>query len=294
MLGRVIGEDVALEVDVPHEPATVEVDPAQIEQVVINLAVNARDAMPLGGRLSISVAPLEGGERDWVSLTVADTGAGIPAEALEHVFEPFFTTKDAIARHGPRPLDRLRHRRSRAAATSGSTASPAVGRRSRSTCRGPRAPPRRPPHRGSRHAGGTGARPCCSSRTTSRCATSPAACSRTAATRSSRPPTRRGARARDRARRDDRPAPHGHRPARRERPRARRAAPRATPRAPRPVYVRLLGRGDRPARHPGGRGPLPREAVHRRAALPAGARDARRVAQAEQPARREAGEQAWP
>ena len=93
MLGRVIGEDVALEVDVPHEPATVEVDPAQIGQVVMNLAVNAREAMPRGGRLSISVAPLEGGERDWVSLTVADTGAGIPAEALEHVFEPFFTTK---------------------------------------------------------------------------------------------------------------------------------------------------------------------------------------------------------
>ena len=80
-------------------------DPGQIEQVVLNLAVNARDAMPGGGSLTISVdsvtepAPLEGFPEilpagRWVRLTMEDTGCGMDAETLSHAFEPFFTTKE--------------------------------------------------------------------------------------------------------------------------------------------------------------------------------------------------------
>jgi hypothetical protein len=105
MLGRVIGEDVTLELSVPGGPAWVRADPAQLEQVIVNLAVNARDAMPKGGVLSLSVErrvfersppglldPIEPG--DWVVLSVADTGTGIEPALRERIFDPFFTTKD--------------------------------------------------------------------------------------------------------------------------------------------------------------------------------------------------------
>ncbi len=80
-------------------------DPGQVEQVLLNLAVNARDAMPVGGRLTISVdavdesAPIEGVPEilppgRWMRLTVEDTGCGMDAETLSHAFEPFFTTKE--------------------------------------------------------------------------------------------------------------------------------------------------------------------------------------------------------
>jgi two-component system cell cycle sensor histidine kinase/response regulator CckA len=103
MLQRVLGEDVALEEDFAPEPVPVRVDPGQMSQVLINLAVNARDAMPRGGRLQIgtrtraldadaaAVWQVEAGP--YVQLTVRDTGGGIPADVLPHVFEPFFTTK---------------------------------------------------------------------------------------------------------------------------------------------------------------------------------------------------------
>jgi PAS domain S-box-containing protein len=105
MLERLIGEDVALSLVLPGELATVKADPGQIEQVVLNLAVNARDAMPGGGRLTISVdsvdvaVPVEGFPETlpagrWVRLTVEDTGTGMDAETLEQAFEPFFTTKE--------------------------------------------------------------------------------------------------------------------------------------------------------------------------------------------------------
>ncbi len=67
------------------------IDPAQLEQVLVNLSVNARDAMPEGGTLSIAIGGAEGGVR----ITVADDGAGMPAEVRDHAFEPFFTTKEA-------------------------------------------------------------------------------------------------------------------------------------------------------------------------------------------------------
>lgn len=91
MLERVIGEDVDLRVAADAVPATVVADPAQVEQIIMNLAVNARDAMPAGGRLTIRTESLPG----WVELSVSDTGQGIPEEIRQQIFEPFFTTKEA-------------------------------------------------------------------------------------------------------------------------------------------------------------------------------------------------------
>jgi len=105
MLKRVIGEDIALESELAAEPATVLCDPGQLEQIVMNLVVNARDAMPQGGRVRIVTTNATLDEpvvRDlpfsrpgrYVVLTVSDTGIGMDAATQEHIFEPFFTTKE--------------------------------------------------------------------------------------------------------------------------------------------------------------------------------------------------------
>jgi signal transduction histidine kinase len=70
-------------------------DPAQLQQVLINLVLNALDVTPAGGRVEIGARPSRVRERPGVAITVADTGAGIPRELLSKVFEPFFTTKPA-------------------------------------------------------------------------------------------------------------------------------------------------------------------------------------------------------
>ncbi|MGH7703803.1 MAG: PAS domain S-box protein [Gemmatimonadales bacterium] len=103
MLGRLIGEDIELLARLDPELGRVRADPGQLEQVILNLAVNARDAMPEGGKLVIetgnvdlSVSPSERfgiPPGRYATLTVRDTGLGMDAETLEHVFEPFFTTK---------------------------------------------------------------------------------------------------------------------------------------------------------------------------------------------------------
>jgi two-component system, cell cycle sensor histidine kinase and response regulator CckA len=100
MLERVIGEDVELRLRLGEDIGPVFADPGQMEQVVMNLAVNARDAMPRGGLLALETAPaplVAGGgvERPAVRLTVADTGTGIAPEVMARLFEPFFTTKGA-------------------------------------------------------------------------------------------------------------------------------------------------------------------------------------------------------
>src|SRR5215469_10356545 len=104
MLNRVIGEDIELVMIPGSELGPVKADPGQIEQVIMNLAVNARDAMPHGGKLTIETAnvvldesyarlhaPLEPGE--YVMLAISDTGAGMDTETQSRIFEPFFTTK---------------------------------------------------------------------------------------------------------------------------------------------------------------------------------------------------------
>ena len=102
MLQRLIGEDVLLETNFDPALAVVEADPGQMNQLLLNLSVNARDAMLDGGRLSIATAnasfdaetaPPGCQPGDYVKLTVADTGAGMDQETMQHLFEPFFTTK---------------------------------------------------------------------------------------------------------------------------------------------------------------------------------------------------------
>jgi PAS domain S-box-containing protein len=105
MLGRILGEDVTLQLNYSNAPATVEADAGMMEQVLLNLAVNARDAMPRGGQLSVRIAIVDVGEDHvqrhpeartgrFVCFSKTDTGTGIPPENLSRIFEPFFTTKE--------------------------------------------------------------------------------------------------------------------------------------------------------------------------------------------------------
>jgi two-component system cell cycle sensor histidine kinase/response regulator CckA len=91
LLNRTLSERVALRISCGPDVVPVLIDPAQLEQVLVNLAVNARDAMPEGGTLSIAVSGVDGGVR----ITAADDGVGMPPEVRERAFEPFFTTKEA-------------------------------------------------------------------------------------------------------------------------------------------------------------------------------------------------------
>ncbi len=90
MLRRLTGDSIHLEVRIESEEAAIEMDPHRFSQVLLNLAVNARDAMPRGGRLTIAAWAAH--QKAYIS--VHDTGCGMSAEVREHIFEPFFTTKD--------------------------------------------------------------------------------------------------------------------------------------------------------------------------------------------------------
>jgi PAS domain S-box-containing protein len=105
MLERLLGERVELELRLAEEPLLTLADRGQLQQVIVNLVVNARDAMSEGGRISIDTHrdALEAERRrfggvvaagDWIRLTVADNGCGMSQEVLSHIFEPFFTTKE--------------------------------------------------------------------------------------------------------------------------------------------------------------------------------------------------------
>ncbi|MFN7954291.1 MAG: PAS domain S-box protein [bacterium] len=101
MLKTLIGEDVRFDVRLATDLPTVLIDVGYLEQVLMNLAVNSRDAMPQGGELRIETEKVDGagahgaalGAGDWVRLSVIDSGCGMDAQTLQHAFEPFFTTK---------------------------------------------------------------------------------------------------------------------------------------------------------------------------------------------------------
>ncbi len=113
MLGRIIGEDVALEIVLGEDTRPVYVDPSHIEQVLLNLSINARDAMPEGGSLVLETTSVHVGDEagevsaeqlgliaadelhngTYLKLSASDTGTGMTPEVMSHIFEPFFTTK---------------------------------------------------------------------------------------------------------------------------------------------------------------------------------------------------------
>jgi PAS domain S-box-containing protein len=105
LLERVMGEDIDLVVNLDSGLGRTKADPRQIEQIILNLAVNARDAMPRGGTFRIETANVEVDESyanrhldlragSYVAISISDTGDGIDNETLSHIFEPFFTTKE--------------------------------------------------------------------------------------------------------------------------------------------------------------------------------------------------------
>jgi PAS domain S-box-containing protein len=105
MLHRVLGEDIVFNVRYASNLPPIQADPGMLEQVLLNLAVNSRDAMPRGGRLDVELRATalaqdaeflhpDARPGSFVALTVTDTGCGIPPENIERIFEPFFTTKD--------------------------------------------------------------------------------------------------------------------------------------------------------------------------------------------------------
>ena len=93
LIRRMLGKQVKLEVELSDLPCLTEMDPEQLEQVLINLALNARDAMPKGGTVKITVEP---GAEEKVHIAVSDTGPGIPVAQLKNIFEPFYTTRSAV------------------------------------------------------------------------------------------------------------------------------------------------------------------------------------------------------
>ena len=113
MLRRVLGEDVELVLRNDQHLGRVRADPGSIEQVIMNLAVNARDAMPTGGTLTIETRSEVNDEASLgrhVVLSVTDTGTGMDEATQTRIFEPFFTTKGVGQGTGLGPLDRVRNR----------------------------------------------------------------------------------------------------------------------------------------------------------------------------------------
>ena len=105
LLGRTLPENIQINLSATENEYLVNADPTRVQQMIMNLATNARDAMPEGGQLRIGLekvwvanikdAPLPDMTRgEWVRITVADTGCGIPADILPHIYDPFFTTKE--------------------------------------------------------------------------------------------------------------------------------------------------------------------------------------------------------
>ncbi len=94
LMERAAGDDVCLHIRAEGDVPPVRIDPGQLENALLNMVINARDAMPEGGDIHIDVHPASGsGERRWACLHIRDTGEGMPQDIREHIFDPFFTTK---------------------------------------------------------------------------------------------------------------------------------------------------------------------------------------------------------
>jgi hypothetical protein len=193
MLRRTLGENIEIKAALADGLGAVRADSGQIGQVLLNLALNARDAMPEGGALTVSTenadldatypgthVPLPPGP--YVRLSVADTGIGMDEETRARVFEPFFHDEGAGPGHGPGAVDGIRHRAPARRRDLALFRRPATARRCASTCRActARSRRRRPaaPPRHDRRA----ARRSSWSRTRRRCARWRSACSSHAAT----------------------------------------------------------------------------------------------------------------
>ena len=120
MLERLISEDVTLVIDLASDLKPVQADPGQIEQVIMNLVVNARDAMPRGGRLKIATRNVDVDGEDAsptsvqtsAEVAVSDNGDGMDAETLQNIFDPVLHDESTGSRDGVGPFDRIRHRNS--------------------------------------------------------------------------------------------------------------------------------------------------------------------------------------
>ena len=94
LLRQLLGPQIEIRFETPDAPAIASIDATQFEQVLVNLAINARDAMPYGGELAIELREQEDADGRVILVAVSDTGAGIPEQIVEHVFDPFLTTKE--------------------------------------------------------------------------------------------------------------------------------------------------------------------------------------------------------
>jgi PAS domain S-box-containing protein len=94
MISRMLGSPIKVKLDLQAKPALVEVDPTQLETALLNAVLNARDAMPNGGQLTLATSNCEIEGRNAVCVHISDTGTGISSDVLQRAFEPFFTTKE--------------------------------------------------------------------------------------------------------------------------------------------------------------------------------------------------------
>ena len=93
LLRPLLGPGISMDLEVPSVCPRIRIDPTQLEQVVLNLVINARDAMPSGGRIRVALPERTAASAGSLELTVSDTGEGMPPEVQARIFEPFFTTK---------------------------------------------------------------------------------------------------------------------------------------------------------------------------------------------------------